>query len=170
MLKRLLMGLVEGVLLGSVLALLLVKGLGVATITGVVAYLAAIVTGLLTGLVAGRPIWQRDARIEAGLKAIAGAALGALALWALRRWVGAEADLSALGMGSGKLVELPAVMLPLVATVLALLFELDNTAGAAPEAKVRAPSAPARIDASESHGELEELESEPKHAERRLRR
>ena len=42
----------------------------------IVAYAAAVVTGIVVGLVAGKPIWAEDARIEAGTKAIAGAILG----------------------------------------------------------------------------------------------
>ena len=96
------------------------------------AYLLAVATGIVTGLVAGKPIWAKDARIEAGLKAAAGAVVGAGLMYALRTWGGVSVDLGAYG--NGVLGELPMTALPMVATVLALFYEIDNS-GEEPDAK-----------------------------------
>jgi hypothetical protein len=137
MLKRTLSGLFKGLLIGGLLALLLTKGLGVVTFGAVLAYAFAVLTGALTGLVAGKPIWARDARIEAALKAIAGALLAAGMMFALRRWAGYSIDLQALGAGTGVVGDLPLVSLPVISTVLAMAFDLDNTPGGDEAAKSR---------------------------------
>jgi ABC-type xylose transport system permease subunit len=129
MLKRLTVGLVEGLVLGALMALLTIKLLGLTSFGGAIAYLIALVMGALTGLVAGKPIWAREAKIEAGLKAVVGAGLSAGLLWMLRRWANVDLDLSAFGAGAGKLGELPAASLPLIAAALSVLFEIDNTGG-----------------------------------------
>jgi len=133
MIRRLLIGLVLGFLVGGAMAAALVSGLKTMTFLGsggaVLAYLTASVTGVVTGLVAGKPIWAADAKIEAGLKALFGALLAAGAMFALRQWAGGVTlDLSAIGAGGpAPLAELPAASLPLIAAVLGGFFELDNT-------------------------------------------
>jgi hypothetical protein len=136
MLKRLLLGLVKGLILGGGAAFAVIQTTGGAEYPSVlVAYLLAAVMGLIVALVAGKPIWSRGAGVEVGLKAAAAALLGPLVLYAARRWLGLSLDLSAWGAGAGMVGALPATSLPLVATVLAVLFELDHTE--------RGPSAPA---------------------------
>lgn len=159
MLKRLLIGLVKGVLLGGVLGLVLVKGLGMATMGVWAAYLLAVVAGVLSGLVAGKPIWAEGARIEAGLKAVVGALLGAGLMYGVRRWLGLHLDLGQFGQGS--VADLPIVSLPLVATALSMLFELDNTGDDEDEPKAPAATGKKRVggatvDEAELLDELEE--------------
>jgi hypothetical protein len=138
MLKRIVTGFGKGLLLGGLLALVAVRGLGMPVFaSAAVAYLAAAVAGVLAGLFAGRPIWARGAKVEAGLKAVAGAALGAAVLFAVRRWLPYEVDLSAWQAGQGAIGSLPAASLPIVSMVLALLFDLDNTEGKSPPPKTR---------------------------------
>jgi hypothetical protein len=169
MLKRLLLGLVLGCLVGGLAAAAMVKGLGWPTFTDaggmVVAYLAALVTGAVTGLVAGKPIWARGAQIEALLKAFFGALLGAAAMFALRKWAAIPLDLP-LSLGAGPIYELPAAALPAIGGVLGAFYGLDNTdspepaqerpsrvaAGADRSARVRADSgqAPEADDASDA--------------------
>lgn len=130
MVKRLVVGLVLGTVIGAVIAAVLVQGLGVtsfASTGAVIAYLAAAVTGVLTGLVAGKPIWSADGKIEAGLKAFFGALLALGAMFALRTWAKVDVDLTSLKAGHGFVGDLPAASLPIVAAVLAAFFELDNT-------------------------------------------
>lgn len=130
MVKRLIVGLVLGLVLGAVVAAVLVQGLGITSFAAsgaVVAYVTAAVTGVLAGLVAGKPIWAADGKIEAGLKAFFGALLALGAMFALRQWVNADIDLSALKAGSGKLGDLPAATLPIIAALLSTFYELDNT-------------------------------------------
>src|SRR6478609_3692395 len=86
MLGRLLIGIVKGLLVGGLVGFALAK-LGFAAPMAVIAYLAAAVTGVLIGLIAGKPIWAKDAKIEAGMKAFVGALLGAGLMYAVRRWL-----------------------------------------------------------------------------------
>lgn len=128
MLKRLIVGLVLGAVVGAVLAAGLVQGLGMIEFgSGALAYLAAAVAGVVVGLVAGKPIWSADGKIEAGLKAFFGALLALGGMFALRQWVHVNVDLAALKAGAGEVGALPAASLPLITAVLAGFFELDNT-------------------------------------------
>jgi hypothetical protein len=128
MLKRLIVGLILGTVIGAVVAAVLVQGLGLAQFTNAVfAYLAAAATGVITGLVAGKPIWSADGKIEAGLKAFFGVLLGLGAMFVLRTWVNVNLDLSMLKAGEGALGALPAASLPIIAAVLAGFYEIDNS-------------------------------------------
>src|SRR5580700_8587653 len=107
MLRRLLLGLVLGLIVGGLIAAGFVQGLGLLSFgpgTGgaAFAYLAAALTGVLTGLVAGKPIWSSGAKIEAGLKAFFGALLGAGLMFAVRRWVDFPLDLAFAGLPAGE--------------------------------------------------------------------
>lgn len=148
MLKRLIVGLFLGTVIGAIVAAVLVQGLGVmsfadSSLGGVLAYLAAAVTGALTGLVAGKPIWSQDGKIEAGLKAFFGALLALGGMFVLRQWVHVDVDLSALKASSGptEVGQLPAVSLPVIAAILAGFFELDNSGDNGKEKKDQASGA-----------------------------
>src|SRR6476619_553024 len=128
MLKRLIVGLILGTVIGAVVAAVLVQGLGMALFTNAVfAYLAAAATGVITGLVAGKPIWAADGKIEAGLKAFFGILLGLGGMFVLRTWVNVNLDLSMLKAGEGVIGALPAASLPIIAAVLAGFYEIDNS-------------------------------------------
>ncbi|SRR5579883_1180270 len=133
MLRRLLVGIVIGLVVGGLAAAGVVAGLHMTSFLGsggaVLAYVFAAVTGVLTGLVAGKPIWASGARIEAGLKAFFGALIAAGGMFALRQWAGGTTvDVGALGPGQALPIgELPALSLPIIAAVLGGFFELDNT-------------------------------------------
>jgi hypothetical protein len=134
MIKRLVLGLLFGLLVGGALAAAVVKGIGMLAFTGgtgtVLAYVFAAVTGILVGLVAGKPIWASGGQIEAGLKAFFGALLASGMMFALRRWVHLDLDLHSLGLGPAEaqpIGMLPAVSLPLIAAVLGGFYEADNT-------------------------------------------
>jgi hypothetical protein len=142
MVRRLLIGLVLGLIVGGLAATALVAGLHVtmfdAGAGGVaLAYLAAALTGVLTGLVAGKPIWASGAKIEAGLKAFFGALVAAGLMFAVRRWITPSVNLDSLGAGAGPIGDLPAASLPLVAALLGGFFELDNTGGPDQEAALK---------------------------------
>jgi hypothetical protein len=159
MLRRLVIGLAKGLLIGGILTVVLIKGLGVTLLGALVAYLAAVVAGATTGLFAGKPFWDKDARIEVILKAIVGAAIATAAMFALRKWVPAELDLSAIGAGAGPIGWLPAVSLPLITTFLAVVFELDNT-NDVPATDEKAAIAPPKQRVTDTDNELAELEDE----------
>src|ERR1700691_941885 len=148
MLRRLLVGLVlglvvGGLVVGGLVAAGFVRGLhilpfGDGTGGALFAYASAAVTGVLTGLVAGKPIWASGAKIEAGLKAFFGALIAAGLMFALRRWGNIQAPNIALLMPNADpdlvhkalIGDVPALALPAVAAVLGGFFELDNTGGA----------------------------------------
>lgn len=161
MIGRLLLGVIKGLLLGGVVLGAFVYGLHVTELPLLLAYAAAIATGALTGLIAGKPIWQKEAKIEAGLKALGGAVLGAVVLWAVLRWAPIE-SLNALAMHA-HLPNLVAgsnvLALPLVAVVLAVLFELDNTPGPVEQKRVASlPEKPVRVAGTDASGEADEAE------------
>lgn len=178
MLKRLFAGLVIGIVMGGIVAAALVKGLGVlsfaTTGAGVfLPYVAALVTGAFVALVAGKPVWAKGAWIEVGLKAFFGSLLAAGGMFALRKWGVTPIDLTRVGAGAGTLSSLPATSLPLIATVLSVLFELDNTdapeekkgakpAGASPRVASGRAVKGARVSTDEADGESEEELAQPK--------
>ena len=180
MLKRLVFGLLFGLFVGGLLAVAVIKGLGLAAFAtsgaGVaLPYVFAAVTGVLVGLVAGKPIWASGGQIEAGLKAVVGAGIAAAGMWAMRRWLNFDVDfhtLAAVTPATGTAAgELPIVTLPLIAGVLGAFYEADNTPEPAGE---KAPKSGAKkpalakskmrvADAAEGEEE-EELEAPPKKA------
>lgn len=142
MLKRLIVGLILGTVIGAVVAAVLVQGLGMVLFSNAVfAYLAAAATGVITGLVAGKPIWSADGKIEAGLKAFFGVLLALGGMFALRTWANVNLDLSMLKAGEGALGSLPAASLPIIAAVLAGFYEIDNSPSPDGEKKDSAASA-----------------------------
>ena len=163
MLRRLLLGVRKGALIGGLVGSLWVFVLGIPLVVGVLRYLAAILTGVFAALVAGKPIWSRGAWIEVLLKSVVAAALGAGVMYAFRSWL--DATISVGPLGQGLLSTLPFVMLPLLATVLAVFFEVDNTDEPATETpderaqrqRVGGNGAAADADAAEAL----EAESEP---------
>jgi hypothetical protein len=173
--KRLIVGLFLGAVIGAVVAAVLVQGLGVrsfdASAFGAAgAYLAAAATGLVTGLVAGKPIWSADGKIEAGLKGFFGALIALGGMFVLRQWVHVDVDLSALKAsdGAAEIGHLPAASLPIIAAVLAAFFELDNTGEVdkggekgdkkASEKKLRVAS---KAEDDEDEGEEKEADEAP---------
>jgi hypothetical protein len=190
MLKRLIVGLFLGAVVGAILAAVLVQGFGVmsfgtSALGAAGAYLSAAVVGVLTGLVAGKPIWSADGKIEAGLKAFFGALIALGGMFVLRQWVHIPVDLTALKASAGpmELGELPAVSLPIIAAVLAGFFELDNSGssekkdaedekggGGAAAAKGKGGDSKVRVgadDAAEDEEEEKEEEAAPAKKQRR---
>ncbi len=167
MLGRLLIGIVKGILLGALLGLGLVK-LGMAMPFAIVAYLAAAVTGVLIGLIAGKPIWAKDAKIEAGTKAFVGALLSLGLMAAARQWLMGIEIPFALGSLAPEHATLGGFAMTSLAAIAGLLggfYEADND----PSSEEAAPAGAAankagkqqRIAAHEAAGEEEEeLESE----------
>ena len=166
MLGRLLIGIVKGLMLGSLLGFGLVK-LGAAVPGAIVAYLAAAVTGVLVGLIAGKPIWAKDAKIEAGTKAFVGALLALGLMAAARTWLLVELPFS-FGSLAPEHVTLGGFAMTSLAAIAGLLggfYEADNDSTGEEPAHVgegAGKSEKQRIAASQSTGEEEEeLESEP---------
>ena len=162
MIGRLLKGLVIGLLVGGGVGAGLYFGLGLVMMHGLAAYAMAAATGVLVGLVAGKPIWSQDGKIEAGLKAVVGALVAAGVLFALRHWgdFALPIWIPAAGGGSNqlRLATSPLPAIPLIATVLALFFEIDNTSspeGAAKGARVRVAESSSRANVADDDFEDE---------------
>jgi hypothetical protein len=169
MLGRLLVGMVKGLLVGALLGFGLVQ-LHWAMLGPVVAYLAAAVAGVVVGLVAGKPIWAKDAKIEAGTKAFVGALLSLGLMAAARQWLTMEIPFpvgtlvpyphEALTLGKFAMTSLAAI-----AGLLGGFYEADNDASGEEATPAGAQKGkadkPQRIAAEAAAGEEEEeLESE----------
>ena len=172
MLGRLLVGIVKGLVLGALVGFGLVK-LGMAFPGAIVAYLAAAATGVLIGLIAGKPIWAKDAKIEAGMKAGVGALLGVGLMFAARRWLNVEVPSVLLDvtrttapteLGANTLGNFGMTALAGVAALLGGFYDADNTPEPdKPEAKdAKTPAPKARIAQAPDDEELEdEIADEP---------
>jgi hypothetical protein len=134
MFARLIVGILKGLVVGGLVGFGLLK-LGVGLFVGgwaILAYIAAALTGVVVGLIAGKPIWAKDAKIEAGMKAFVGALLGAGLMFGLKKLQLPLADsaLSAFGVMTKDpqtLATFPITALAMVAAVLGGFYEADNT-------------------------------------------
>ena len=177
MLGRLIVGILKGLIVGGLIGFGLVK-LGYAVPPAVIAYIAASVAGVVIGLIAGKPIWAPDAKIEAGMKAFVGALLGAGLMFAARKWLIevplvlpdpatralgiAHASEQALTLGTFAMTSLA-----MVAAVLGGFYDADNTpepegekkeAKAAPDPRANGKAAAPnkRIAAAPAEDELDD--------------
>lgn len=161
MLLRFFLGIIKGTLAGGLVALALVKGFGVVSWSGTLAYLTAMGLGVLTALVSGNAIWRRGAGVENALKAVAGIGIACVGMLAVRKWMPFSVDLSMFQAGTGRLGDLPATALPMVGALLALLFEIDNTGESLKSAaRAEAKSSKLRVADAASGVDLELGESE----------
>ena len=184
MLGRLLIGIVKGLLVGGLVGFGLAK-LGFAAPMAVIAYLAAAATGVLIGLVAGKPIWAKDAKIEAGMKAFVGALLGAGLMYAARRWLtmplpfvlgplsAANTSLDEVATSTGTVGGMAITSLAAIAGLLGGFYEADNDPSEdhpTPEnSGKRAPATNKRIVANETDKESEEeaeAEADPRRSKK----
>jgi hypothetical protein len=151
---RLLIGLIKGLVIGALAGYGLAAA-GAAVPGAAIAYPVAALVGMLVALVAGKPIWAKDARIEVGMKAAAGAVLAPGLLWLARRFLGFEipfdvATLPGLQAVSGPLTVgmFSGTSLAAVAAVLAGFFDADNQPGSADEAPAKSEASRQRVDTS----------------------
>lgn len=134
MFARLIVGILKGLVVGGLIGFGLLK-VGPGLFVGawaILAYIAAAVTGVVVGLIAGKPIWAKDAKIEAGMKAFVGAILGAGLMFGLRKFAPPLADSVPAAFGimtkdPQTLATFPVTALALVAAVLGGFYEADNT-------------------------------------------
>ena len=174
MLGRLLIGIVKGLVVGGLLGFALVK-LGLGLPGAVIAYIAAAFMGVIIGLIAGKPIWAKDAKIEAGTKAAVGALLAIGLMAAARTWLLVPLPpLGTLVPDGATLGGFAMTSLAAVAALLGGFYDADNNAAAEGE------QAPAAAEGASSKGtrriaqrtqrtqrapapreEEEELDSEP---------
>lgn len=126
MFKRLLLGMLKGLIIGGALGALLHFALGVTTVTGIGAYLLYAAVGAVAGVLSGKAPWKPGAWVEALLKGGFGLGLGA-GLYALANWLfTSPVDIPQVGAG-GLFASHPLLFAPALAAVYAGLVELDNT-------------------------------------------
>ncbi len=166
MLGRLIVGIVKGLVVGGLIGFGLLQ-LGYAALPAWLAYIAAAITGVVIGLIAGKPIWAKDARIEAGMKAVVGAFLGAGLMFAARRWLTMpvpDVVLASLKVTTKELSlgYFPISALATIAAVLGGFYDADNTPDpegetkADAEAGAQAKAAPQKRIAAPADEELDE--------------
>lgn len=150
MLGRLIIGIIKGLVVGGLIGFGLLK-LGFAVLPAWLAYIAAAITGVVIGLVAGKPIWAKDAKIEAGMKAVVGALLGAGLMFAARKWLTMFLPtdlLSQIGVMTKsdtiRFGEFPITSLAAIAALLGGFYDADNTPEPEGEAKEEAKAQPAK--------------------------
>lgn len=134
MFARLIIGILKGLVVGGLLGFALVK-LGLGLFVGgwaFLAYVMAALTGIIVGLIAGKPIWAKDAKIEAGMKAFVGALLGAGLMFGLRKLNLPLADSVPAAFGvmtkdPQTLGTFPVTGLAMIAGLLGGFYDADNT-------------------------------------------
>ena len=139
--RRLLIGLLKGLVLGGAVGAALHFGLGQTTLDGALAYVLYAAVGAITGALAGKAFWKPGAWIEAVLRGAFGVLVGC-GLYALAsRFLAVELPLPN-GVEHATLASQPLAFAPMLSTIYAVLLELDNDGKGddAPAAKVRAVS------------------------------
>ncbi|RLB65278.1 MAG: hypothetical protein DRI90_02435 [Deltaproteobacteria bacterium] len=170
---RLIVGLLKGLVLGGLVGYgLLAAGLS----WGWLAYPAAALVGVLVAMVAGKPIWAEDARIEVGMKSAAGAILAPGMMWLVRHFLtmGLPFDPSALpGLASVSASSVTlgtffVTSLALVGAVLAGFFDADNQPGGAEQkgaSQAKAGRSKQRIATEGRSADISAAEAEAAEAE-----
>lgn len=130
MFKRLIVGVAEGFAVAAIVVAAL-RAVSADWSKVAVVYAATLALGLMTGLVAGRPVWRRGSKVEAAVKSVVGAFIAATTMFGIRKWLPhVKVDLGVYGQGP--LGAVPTAALPLVASALALVFEIDDAFGPDP--------------------------------------
>ena len=124
--KRLILGILKGLVLGGAVGALLHFALGLPTLTGVFAYLLYAGVGMLAGVFGGRAPWKPGAWIAAILKGVFGLAVGA-GLYALgSRFLPTTNVLLPAGTQPTALANIPLLFAPIVALLYGTFVELDD--------------------------------------------
>ncbi len=128
MLKRLVVGLLKGTLIGAALGAGVHFGLGWTEASGLLAYLLSMGAGATAGVLAGTPVWRQATWIESVLKAVAGVGVGALLYWVSVRWGDFQLPVALPSVASGtSWTDVPLLFMTGVSAVFGTLVELDNT-------------------------------------------
>lgn len=121
--KRLLLGLLKGIVIGGAFGALVHFVFAMPQLVGWANWLLYPIVGAVAGALSGRAPWKPGAWIAGVLKAIFGLAVGA-GLFALGRMINFSVPL--VGGGTANLAHAPLFFAPMLATVYATLVELDD--------------------------------------------
>jgi hypothetical protein len=124
--KRLLLGLLKGIVIGGAFGALVHFALGTTHLDGGVAWanwLLYPIVGAVAGALSGRAPWKPGAWIAGILKGVFGLAVGA-GLFALGQKFLPQVSL--VGGGTASLAHAPLFFAPMLATIYATLVELDD--------------------------------------------
>ncbi len=147
MLKRFLVGLFKGAIIGGAIGAGIHFGLGWTAASGLLAYVVAMAAGATAGVLAGKPPWRQSALIESILKAVAGVGVGALLYWVSSKWgaISLPIPLESIQIPADTpWTEVPLLISTAVGTAFGALIELDNSDSGGEE-PTRVKKAPARV-------------------------
>jgi hypothetical protein len=160
---RLFFGLLKGLIIGGLVG----WGLAAAGMTGAAfAYGGAAVVGVLVAMIAGKPIWADDSRIQVILKMVAGALLAPGLLLLVRKFLplGLPFDTAILpGVASIKNATIGGFALTSLATVgavLAAFYDADNSesknsdTASSKGPRIEASAEPKRVASQSSASEI----------------
>ncbi len=165
MLKRLVVGLLKGVVVGALLGAAVHFGLGWTDASGLLGYLLAMGAGATSGVLAGTPPWRQATWIESLLKAGAGLGVGALLYWLGVRWGDFPLPFALPGLAAGSSwTRAPILFMAAVSAVFGALVELDNTGDEPPVERGSAKKVRARVERAE---DAELLAERSRRAERK---
>jgi hypothetical protein len=130
MLKRLLIGLLKGILIGGALGAAMHFAMKGHTFgpEGVLPFLFYGAVVGITGVFAGQEPWKQGAWISSILKGVFGFLMGMGLFWVSRRFLGTvpAPGVAALGLSGAKFVAAPLLLSPALSTVYSTLVELDD--------------------------------------------
>jgi hypothetical protein len=157
MLKRLVIGLIKGLLLGGAIGAGFQYGLlWTVSSGGLLGYLMAMGVAGSTGIFAGKPPWREGAWIEALLKGLVGVGIGALLYWLGSAYGALELPFPGRDAPTAW-TSLPVLFLPAISALYGSLVELDNTdetggkgGKGGKETETRGPRARVSVDVDES--------------------
>ena len=129
MVKRLLLGLLKGLVIAGALGALFFYAFGLQAVSGVAAFLLAGLATLIAGIFAGQPPWKKGAWIGSILKGLIGFVLGTGLYWLVQKFA-PTADMQTLLRASEHttIAQAPLLFMPMVGAVYAMLVEVDDGA------------------------------------------
>jgi hypothetical protein len=128
MFRRLLLGLLKGLVVGAAIGALMHFALGVTIVlAGVLSYLFFGLVASIAGIAAGQPPWREGAWVGSILKAIFGFAIGAGLYWIGQRFLNFDiGGLAGVFPQGATFAQAPLAFAPALAAVFATLIELDD--------------------------------------------
>lgn len=129
MVKRLLLGLLKGLVIAGALGALFFYAFGMHAVSGVGAFLLAGLATLVAGIFAGQPPWKKGAWIGSILKGVFGFALGAGLYWLVQKFA-PGVDLQGVLRSSEPttIATAPLTFMPIVGAIYSMLVEVDDGA------------------------------------------